>query len=241
MMYYETELIMQTVKSIAGAVTQDIVITPAISRSMSRVVSNVSNVVESHGESWRVERRIQVKSIARAVTQDIVITPAISRSTSRVVSNVVESTCRVVSNVSNVIVVREERRIQDSVGPDKEDNEVIILSDSDESRTVRVTTQHDNSMVITKRKKGGGVREQIQKPTAIADYKRRNRMRKETRRNRRSSTDRKNIWPGEPEYIALVPPAPRLDPISRLVGGFQDHELDALSATSNKLFPTRVC
>ena len=206
------------------------------------------------------------------------------------------------SNVSNVIVVREERRIQDSVGPD---NEVIILrddnepgpsgiqqsssvpvkdrdSESNESRrsqhvgssqsvspgpsyykcqqneivtltkTVRVvTTQHDNSMVvIRKRKKGGGVREQVQKPTAIADnnkqymsgdkhidqmIKRRNRMRK------KSSTDRKNIWPGDPEYIAFVPPAPRLDPISRLVGGFQDHELDVLPATSNKLFPTRVC
>ena len=46
---------------------------------------------------------------------------------------------------------------------------------------------------------------------------------------------------GEPEYIAFVPPAPRLDPISRLVRGFKVHELDVLPATSNKLFPTRVC
>ena len=47
--------------------------------------------------------------------------------------------------------------------------------------------------------------------------------------------------PGEPEYIAFVPPAPRKDPISRLRGGLQLHELDVLPATQNKLYPTRVC
>ena len=69
--------------------------------------------------------------------------------------------------------------------------------------------------------------QQVQKPTAIADnnkqymsgdehvdqmIKQRNRMRK------KSSTDGKNIWPGDPEYIAFVPNAPRLDPIKRLIG-----------------------
>ena len=55
-----------------------------------------------------------------------------------------------------------------------------------------------------------------------------------------SSSEEEIVVPGEPEFIAYVPPAPRHDPINRL-GGFQQHELDALPQTGKKQYPTRNC
>ena len=109
--------------------------------------------------------------------------------------------------------------IQDSVAPENEDNEVIILHDDNEPGPIGIRDRDSDSVVSRRRQH-----------TSMVTL---------TMKTMKTKTVR--VVTNQQVQKSFVPHAPKLDPPFRLTGGFQSHELETLPANSIKMFPTRRC